>query len=130
MDTATTKENYTFAGWYDNVGLTGDAVTEIPAGSTGNREYWAKWERAASTAVASLDAAALSIYPNPVVSGLLTVTNLSGSGRVEIYSVSGTLVASYSITGEQTVVDISALPTGSYIVKANGKTAKILHAKF
>lgn len=130
LDTATAKEGNIFAGWYDNVGLTGSAVTEIPAGSTGNREYWAKWEKAAATAVASLDAAALSIYPNPVVNGLLTITNLSGSGRVEIYSVSGTLVASYSITGEQTVVDISALPTGSYIVKANGKTAKILHAKF
>jgi uncharacterized repeat protein (TIGR02543 family) len=38
-----TKDGYTFEGWYDNVGLTGTAVTTIPAGSTGNKEYWAKW---------------------------------------------------------------------------------------
>lgn len=39
-----TKTNYTFLGWFDNSGLTGDAVTTIPTGSTGNKEYWAKWE--------------------------------------------------------------------------------------
>ncbi|WP_162491144.1 InlB B-repeat-containing protein, partial [Candidatus Symbiothrix dinenymphae] len=38
------KAGYTFGGWYDNVALTGDAVTTIPAGSTGNKDYWAKWE--------------------------------------------------------------------------------------
>ncbi len=37
------KEGYGFAGWYDNSELTGTAITTIPHGSTGNREYWAKW---------------------------------------------------------------------------------------
>jgi uncharacterized repeat protein (TIGR02543 family) len=40
---AMSKTGYTFAGWYDNEGLSGTAVTGIPAGSTGNREYWAAW---------------------------------------------------------------------------------------
>ncbi len=34
---------YTFGGWYDNVGLTGSAVTSIADGTTGNLTYWAKW---------------------------------------------------------------------------------------
>ena len=34
---------YTFDGWYDNVGLTGDAVTSIGSAETGNKEFWAKW---------------------------------------------------------------------------------------
>ena len=38
-----TRDGYIFNGWYDNSGLTGTAVTEIASGSTGNREYWAKW---------------------------------------------------------------------------------------
>jgi uncharacterized repeat protein (TIGR02543 family) len=38
-----TKTGYTFAGWYDNAGLTGPAVTTIPTGSTGNKAFWAKW---------------------------------------------------------------------------------------
>ena len=38
-----TKSGYTFAGWFDNDGLTGTAVTTIPADATGNKTYWAKW---------------------------------------------------------------------------------------
>ncbi len=43
LPTAVTKEGYTFAGWYDNEELTGNAVTEIATTSTGSVEYWAKW---------------------------------------------------------------------------------------
>ena len=38
-----TKENYTFAGWYDNAGFTGEKVTKIVKGSSGNKELWAKF---------------------------------------------------------------------------------------
>jgi uncharacterized repeat protein (TIGR02543 family) len=38
-----TRSGYTFAGWYDNAGFTGDAVTEIAAGSTGNKTFRANW---------------------------------------------------------------------------------------
>jgi uncharacterized repeat protein (TIGR02543 family) len=38
-----TKEGYTFAGWYNNEELAGTSVSSIPSGSTGNKEYWAKW---------------------------------------------------------------------------------------
>ena len=38
------KADYTFKGWYDNEGLTGDPVTAIGDTETGNKEYWAKWE--------------------------------------------------------------------------------------
>lgn len=35
------KEGYTFAGWYDNAGLTGEAVTNPVTGKT----YYAKWTK-------------------------------------------------------------------------------------
>mgnify|MGYP004648648895 CR=1 FL=1 len=38
-----TKTGYTFGGWYTNSGLTGNAVTQITKGSTGNKTFWAKW---------------------------------------------------------------------------------------
>jgi uncharacterized repeat protein (TIGR02543 family) len=38
-----TRDGYTFAGWYDNLGFSGNAVTSIPAGSMGNKTFWAKW---------------------------------------------------------------------------------------
>ena len=42
LDTPT-KDGYTFAGWFDNAGFTGSAVTTITAGSTGDKTFWAKW---------------------------------------------------------------------------------------
>ena len=39
-----TYPGHTFIGWYANSACTGDAVTSIPVGSTGDKAYWAKWE--------------------------------------------------------------------------------------
>ena len=44
LPTDVTRNGYTFKGWYDNEGLTGDPVTAIGNTETGNKEYWAKWE--------------------------------------------------------------------------------------
>lgn len=38
------RRGYVFAGWYLNSDFSGLKVTEISAGSTGNRIYYAKWE--------------------------------------------------------------------------------------
>ena len=40
---APTKDGYTFAGWFENAGFTGSAVTTIAQGSTGDKTFWAKW---------------------------------------------------------------------------------------
>ena len=37
------KDGFAFAGWYDNEELTGNAAYSIPAGTLGNKKYWAKW---------------------------------------------------------------------------------------
>ena len=49
------KSDFAFGGWYDNADFDGDAVTEIPAGSYGDKEFWAKWEEV-STYVVYFDA--------------------------------------------------------------------------
>ena len=38
------RTGYTFKGWFNNEKCTGDAVTQIVKGSTGNKKFWAKWE--------------------------------------------------------------------------------------
>lgn len=43
LPTNVTKDGHEFGGWFDNSGLTGDAVTSISNTATGNKEYWAKW---------------------------------------------------------------------------------------
>ncbi|UTC62392.1 leucine-rich repeat protein [Treponema sp. OMZ 787] len=37
------RAGYNFEGWYTNEGLTEGPVTKIEKGSTGNKEFWAKW---------------------------------------------------------------------------------------
>ena len=37
------KSGYDFNGWYDNSSFTGNTITKIAAGSTGNKEYYAKF---------------------------------------------------------------------------------------
>jgi uncharacterized repeat protein (TIGR02543 family) len=40
---APSRTGYTFGGWYNNAGFTGNVVTEIPSGSTGNKSFYAHW---------------------------------------------------------------------------------------
>jgi uncharacterized repeat protein (TIGR02543 family) len=39
----TLRSGYTFGGWFTTEDLTGSAVSSIVAGSTGNKEFWVKW---------------------------------------------------------------------------------------
>ena len=38
-----TKTGHTFAGWYTTSDFSGNEVTQITKGSTGHKEFWAKW---------------------------------------------------------------------------------------
>lgn len=40
------RENFTFAGWYDNDFLKGEKQTKIAKGSSGNKKFYATWTRA------------------------------------------------------------------------------------
>ena len=40
-----TKENCTFKGWYTDSEFTSEEIKTIPAGSTGDKKYYAKWEQ-------------------------------------------------------------------------------------
>jgi uncharacterized repeat protein (TIGR02543 family) len=118
------KSGNNFQGWYDNSEFTGSPITEIPQGSTGNKEFWAKWS--IISGVESLNGT-LRLYPNPVADGKLTIDNiLPENGKIEIYNVLGTLAGVYTVTGSRTVIDVSELPAGTYLVKINGKIAKLL----
>ena len=49
------KPGYTFAGWYMAEDFTGNAVTEIVQGTTGNITLYAKWELVSYTIIYELD---------------------------------------------------------------------------
>ena len=59
----------------------------------------------------------ISIYPNPAhneinISGVKTINN------IEIYSTAGNLVKKANLSTNKTAIDISSLPKGSYVLKA------------
>jgi uncharacterized repeat protein (TIGR02543 family) len=61
----------------------------------------------------------LKIYPNPVIDGELNVENETWKAGevIEVYSFSGARVAVYHTTGKQTTLDVSMLPTGTYVLR-------------
>jgi uncharacterized repeat protein (TIGR02543 family) len=67
---APTRSGDTFAGWYTDAGLTGPAVTapEIPANSTGNKTFWAKWN--VTTAAVILGEGSPGTAGNGTITGL------------------------------------------------------------
>lgn len=46
LPTSAKKTGYSFAGWYTDKDFSGEPVTEIPIGSTGNKKFYAKWKPA------------------------------------------------------------------------------------
>jgi uncharacterized delta-60 repeat protein len=70
-----------------------------------------------------LDETGLAIYPNPATSEITVVTpkqSISQNSIVAIYNTQGQLLTQKPIFQERTVVDISNLANGFYILKQNG----------
>jgi beta-glucosidase-like glycosyl hydrolase len=85
---------------------------------------------ASPTGINAVGAASLFVHPNPVVDGWLTVGSkgLSAGDRVEIYSLSGTLVYVEEVdtnAGSQNL-NIAHLPAGIYLVKVGNLSTIIL----
>ncbi|MDR1865404.1 MAG: cadherin-like beta sandwich domain-containing protein, partial [Bacteroidales bacterium] len=124
-----TKEGYTFGGWYANADLsTGGAVTAIPAGSTGNKAYWAKWKSADAT-LSGIDLSAGTLSPAfsagvteyavhvPYGVGSITVTGVANhSGATVTGNVTDQPLATGDNVIEITVTAEDGITTMTYTV--------------
>lgn len=77
-----TRTGYTFGGWFENAGCTGEAVTEIPAGETGTKTFYAKWT--ANTYTVTFDANEGTVTP-----GSKSVTYDGNYGELPTPKLSG-----------------------------------------
>jgi uncharacterized repeat protein (TIGR02543 family) len=112
-----TRSGYTFAGWYKDDALT-DAWNFASA-VTANVTLYAKWNAGSATGVESAALGAAKAYPNPTT-GAVTI---EGEGaEVLLYSLSGELLK----RTRGSVVDLSGYPSGIYLLKAGGKTARVV----
>jgi len=55
-----TREHYKFDGWFDNADFSGDKISSIPSGSTGDKEFYAKWTPSTFTITYNLNGGALN----------------------------------------------------------------------
>jgi hypothetical protein len=74
-------------------------------------------------AVDMISAETIGVYPNPV-SSQLYITGIESGETVEIYSIVGTMVATFTYNGD--VVDVENLPAGMYVLRSNGSIVKFV----
>ena len=114
------KEGYTFGGWYESSNFSGSAVTEIEAGTTGIKEFWAKWTAeqytvqldnqgsttaGATSVTATYNAAMPSIANNlPKKTGSTFLGYFDAiSGGTKYYNADGTSAKNWDKTSDATL---------------------------
>lgn len=74
-------------------------------------------------AVDMISAETIGVYPNPV-SSQLYITGVVNGETIEIYSIVGTMVATFTYNGD--AVDVENLPAGMYMIRSNGSIVKFV----
>jgi uncharacterized repeat protein (TIGR02543 family) len=105
------RVGYSFAGWHSNSGFSGNPVVEIPAGSTGNKTFYAKWSPIIYTITYNLSGGtnpensptSYTIESLSVTLPIPTKTNYIFGGWFDNSSFAGTAVAAIAVgsTGDK-----------------------------
>ncbi len=103
---APTKELYTFEGWYQQADFSGDKVTQITEGTTGNIDLYAKWSETKYS---------VNIYSNNSHYGITTPSgaNWVGPTPVEITAIphNGYRFTHWTTTGGASIADPNSATT-------------------
>ncbi len=119
---APTRTGYTFAGWH-----IGSEEFDFATPITEDITLTAQWT-AVVTGINTAKRQSLRIYANPLTNGewIIESGELQAGEPIAIYNLRGVLVATYRITGEQTSINISHLPSGIYVLRAGNANAKVI----
>ena len=134
---APTREGYTFGGWYANSSLTGDAVTTIASGQTGDVTLWAKWTPKQYTITYNLSGGtnaednptAYTIESDAITLGAATKTGYTFGGWYRSADLSGDAVTTIQ-SGSTGDVELWAKWTANRYAIAfvgNGKTSGTMY---
>jgi hypothetical protein len=111
-----------------SVGRNTFTITVTAEDATTTKAYTVTVTREAATGVGAVAKSLLRLYPNPVANGELKIENseLRVGEKIEVYSLSGSRVATYEVAaGAVTVINVSQLPQGVYVVKAGAYAARV-----
>lgn len=88
-------------------------------GSYQNSGVWGGFKlKGGSNATSKINTASASIYPNPASSDLFI--DMQGMSSVSVYDITGRMVITKSLSGNNTSLNISNLSAGIYLVKVDG----------
>ncbi len=104
-----TKTGWAFSGWFTDSTFSGNPVISIPSGSTGNRQFFAKWTSASITEVTVSQENDLNLTYDDAT---LTFTVSGGSG-LYTWSLDGVV---QSASGTKYTIDTTDLVSGTYVV--------------
>ena len=69
----------------------------------------------------------LRVYPNPVVQDMLYITGFdAAAGQLCLFDLQGRMVQAQTVTGQSVTLDLSGLSAGTYLLRLNGETVKIV----
>lgn len=73
---------------------------------------------------------ALAVYPNPANGSVtLSVKGNTGKMQVAVFDLSGRELLTDNFTGETSILDISALPSGTYLIRLTGENGELSGTK-
>jgi uncharacterized repeat protein (TIGR02543 family) len=123
-DLSQARPGYTFGGWYDNADFSGGAVTVISTGSTGDKDFYARWADTVTPSGLSLAESLAWISANMEGDGAYTII-LKNDEAIEPQTLSytGTNIISITLTSDTTEQTVSLLnTTGSLFTVGGGVT--------
>ena len=74
--------------------------------------------------IAGVESVSVMVWPNPTTS--LVNVSVSRPMQAELYDLAGRRMASYSLAEGSTMIDLSALQSGVYMLRAEGSVSKIV----
>lgn len=104
------------------------SLTETTTGST-NRVAFdnLNWTCFSVLAVDEINAnRKLYVYPNPVKNSEIFISGISNNEEVKIYSMTGQLLQTISNVKDNQKITIKQLPKGSYLLKTNDNSTKLI----
>lgn len=121
--TEASKDGYSFEGWYTDEEFNNEII-EIPTGSTGDLELFAKFEEIEAGLFSSSTIDNLDIFPNPCTNSL---TVQAAYKYLQIVNTQGIVINEYSSGNNK--LDLSELHTGIYIITLTDESGNTTSSK-
>jgi hypothetical protein len=93
---------------------------------SGETEDYCVTIKAGSASLTEQENVQVSIYPNPTAGQISLITNLNGSAKVQILSLSGQVVGAYELVNGTLQMNLDYLSEGIYMIQTIGNDGRLV----